>query len=198
VQAANEPAQNWYVDGLDKMNVGITLLLTIGYFHVLFEPIAGPRGWVFFLISSGLYLWWLAAGNGVLTAVRCRIHTSHTDFPFRPPRPGRKALLMAAALMPAAVLGWFVRRFEWDLASAAAGIVLASMALFPAARTGLRRFYVLAGLSAVTGTVFAIPIMKMPHRWKLCGVVVGALWLASGCIAYTVERRRCPSPGPAS
>jgi hypothetical protein len=107
------------------------------------------------------------------------------------------ALVVATPLVSSAVAVWLVSRFHWDLAPAAFGSVFAILTLILAARTGIWRFYVLAGSSALTGMMFAIP-MKLPHQLELCGVVVGALWLASGCITYIVYRTRHPALAPAN
>jgi hypothetical protein len=187
--------RSFYDDGLFEIALGAIFLLLGLYF---FGEIALPKtSFVRSFLGAAFFLVILIGGlllNKIMRFLKARITYPRAGYvSFRKERNPRRRLMagLYGALVGASTpfLMHFVPHFE-DMLPALMGFLCGLVFLLLAAKSGVPRYYVLAGVSAVAGVALAAAGIGDMRGVSLFYALLGAAMTLSGLAALIVFLRR--------
>lgn len=178
----------WYQDGLSEIIVGLLFLLLGGFFWLqACLPANSPAA---ILLSSGLVLVLVAgffASRQAIRALKTRLVYPRSGYvAYRKPKRRRfwlnGLLAIIMAILVSALFTYAKVTLTWI--PAWTGIILGAIWLVTASRIGLLRFYILAGLSALIGSILTLSGIDEYPGLALFYALNGLAMLVSGSLIF--------------
>ncbi len=195
-RAAKRTQQYWYVDGIVELVLGVLLLLLALYFGVIaILPEDSKLGSL--LLAAMLLV--LAVIGVVKQAFIGRLkerltypRTGYVAYPRQDKKRRGLTLLftIGIGMLVAVLFASTPASLAWI--PAVSGWLIGAYWLYQGHRMGLLRFYALAALSAVTGTVITLAGLGEARGLPLFYVVIGVASLVTGGFTLRTYLRQAP------
>jgi hypothetical protein len=194
-QAIERTRRYWYVDGLSEIGAGCVICLMASFYALLgllppesrFAPFL-EMGQIMVVLTG----YW-AAGRAVKT-MKTRLTYPRTGYVSFPTRRGKRAAWLALASLGiglgiAFMVIWLGGKLPDNLVPAVTGALIALALVFLGYRSGVPRFYLVAGFTLLLGWVTSSLALVEPWSNVMFFGGFGLAWIVSGAVTLYLYLR---------